>query len=158
MTEVRLDRVFTFGDQLSFLIPHEWIEEDGEPDHYLYHLPNTDSGWLRVSLLTLTHLGTTWRERLLKLLEERAHKEEGDLYEAGENFVVAWEKASEQDEVPIYLYWWAVAHCHDSGLGQEALFSYTILHDRREDPGTRETVSLVAELVANARFAEPKVI
>ena len=35
MTHVRLDRVAIFGDQLSFLIPHEWIEGEGETDHYL---------------------------------------------------------------------------------------------------------------------------
>ena len=39
MTEVRPDRVFTFGDQLSFLIPHDWVEADEEADHYLYHAP-----------------------------------------------------------------------------------------------------------------------
>ncbi len=158
MTEVRLDRVFTFGDQLSFLIPHEWVEGVEETDHYLYHLPNTDSGWLRVSLLTLTAHGTSWRERLIERLSDRARKEGGEFYETTNNIVAKWEKSSEQDGVPIYLYWWAVGHCHDSGVGQEALFSYTILESRRDDPESQDTVSLIDELVADARFTEPRLI
>ena len=43
----RLDQVFPFNQKVSFLIPHEWTEEydDGS---YLYQLPGTESGWLRV--------------------------------------------------------------------------------------------------------------
>ena len=67
MTTTRLDRVLTFGDQLSFLIPYEWVEGEGEPDHYLYHAPNADSGWLRVSLITLKDPGKASREQLYKL-------------------------------------------------------------------------------------------
>lgn len=29
-----LDRVFVFGDKLSFLIPHGWIEQTSDNDHY----------------------------------------------------------------------------------------------------------------------------
>jgi hypothetical protein len=78
VTEVRLDRVFTFGDQLSFLIPHDWVEADEEPDHYLYHAPNADSGWLRVSLITLRDSRTSSRERLQEVLQERAKKSMGN--------------------------------------------------------------------------------
>jgi len=49
----RLDRVRVFGDALTFLIPHEWIEGQSEDDHYLYHLPEAESGWLRVSLISI---------------------------------------------------------------------------------------------------------
>jgi hypothetical protein len=31
----RLDRVSVFGNTLSFLIPHDWIEGQSEDDHYL---------------------------------------------------------------------------------------------------------------------------
>ena len=158
MSETRLDRVFTFGDQLSFLIPHEWIEADEESDAYLYHAPHADSGWLRVSLITVKDLKTSCRDRLLGFLKERARKESGELYESGENIVVAWERPSEQDGVLLYLYWWSVGHCHGSSLAREAMFSYTILRERRDDPDTQSTVSLIAELVANSRFTEPKIV
>ena len=49
----RLDRVSIFGEQLSFLIPHEWEEFDEDGKNYLYHAPNVRSGWLRVSLISI---------------------------------------------------------------------------------------------------------
>jgi hypothetical protein len=156
VNEVQLDRVFTYGDQLSFLIPHEWIEAEEESDHYLYHAPNADSGWFRVSLLTLKS-GNASRERLYKLLAERADKEHGQIYESASNIVVAWEQLSKEDGVAICNYWWAVGHSHSPNLGHEALFSYTILQERRAASETEETLKLLGELVADARFAEPKI-
>jgi hypothetical protein len=64
---------------------------------------------------------------------------------------------SEEDGVPICNYWWAVAHFHSPAFIHEALFSYTILRERSEDPDTREALSLVAKLVAEASFTEPKI-
>lgn len=158
MTTIRLDRVFIFGDQLSFLIPHEWIEEEEEPDYYLYHAPNADSGWFRVSLITLKGTSKASKEQLREILAERAQKEQGHLYESGENIVLAWQQTLEEGEEPITNFWWAVSHSHGPSLAHEALFSYTILRERGEYPETQETLSLIAQLVADARFAEPKVI
>jgi hypothetical protein len=152
VSDNRLDRVSTFGDQLSFLIPHDWVEFEEEQDHYLYHAPDADSGWFRVSLLTLRQ-GDTSRAKLHRLLADRAYKEHGQLYESGENIVAAWEQFSEQNGVPICNYWWAVAYSHSASLGHEALFSYTILRERRTDPRTQQTVDLLANLVSDARFS-----
>jgi hypothetical protein len=154
VTTSRLDRVFTFGHQLSFLIPHEWIEGESEGNNCLYHAPNADSGWLRASLVSLKN---TSREQLRDLLRERAEEHNGELYDSSDNVVVAWKQMSEEDGVLICNYWWAVAHFHSPALTHEALFSYTILRERSEDPDTRETLSLVAKLVAEASFTEPKI-
>ena len=156
MTTIRLDRVFPFNEKLSFLIPHEWTEEF-DTDHYLYQAPNTDSGWLRVSLITLTNAGKCSKERLTELINERAHQEAGELYESGENIVAAWKQLSEEGGFPICNYWWAVAHSFSPNLAREALFSYTILRERSEDAETRKTVSLISKLVADAQFNDPKV-
>jgi hypothetical protein len=150
----RLDRVFTFEDQLSFLIPHEWIEGDDEGSNYLYHAPDTDSGWFRASLLTLKN---TSREKLRELFNEKAMQRCGDLCETGDNLIVAWKQISEQDGISICNYWWAVGHSSGPTLCHEALFSYTILHERLEEPETQEALSLVGKLVADATFAAPKI-
>ncbi len=155
MTAVRLDRVFPFNEKLSFLIPHEWTE-DYETDHYIYQAPNTDSGWLRVSLITMTSPGKCSKEQLRKLLNERAQKEIGEHYESGENVVVTWKQLSEERGSPICNYWWAVGHSFGPNLAREALFSYTILRERAEDTETRETVSLVGRLVVDAQFPHPE--
>lgn len=90
MNDLRLDHVFVFGDQLSFLIAHEWSESDEERDHYLYHLPNADSGWFRVSLMTLRGEEKASRSYLLELLRRRADEEHGTIEESGDNIVGAW--------------------------------------------------------------------
>lgn len=158
MTTIRLDRVSTFGEKLSFLIPHEWVEGSDETDHCLYHAPNTDSGWLRVSLITVTDPSKCSRERLGELLRERAQKEAGELYESGENIVAAWRQLSEESGVPICNYWWAVGHSFGPSLAREALFSYTVLRERSDDAETKGTVSLIGRLVADARFTDPKIV
>jgi hypothetical protein len=154
---IRLDRVFPFNEKLSFLIPHEWTEE-WDKDHYLYQAPNTDSGWLRVSLITLANPGECTKERLKELLTERARKESGELYESGENIVAAWKQLTEENGSPICNYWWAVSHSLGSNLGREALFSYTILRERSEETGTLETVSMIGRLVADTQFPDPKIM
>jgi hypothetical protein len=155
VTTIRLDRVFPFNEKLSFLIPHEWTEEY-DTDHYLYQAPNTDSGWLRVSLVTLTKPGKCSKARLSELINERAQQEAGELYESGDNIVAAWRQLSEEDGSPICNYWWVVAHSFGPNLAREALFSYTILRERSEDTEALETVSLMGRLVADAQFPEPK--
>lgn len=157
MTATRLDRVFPFDEKLSFLIPHEWTEEF-DTDHYLYRAPNTDSGWLRVSLITLMNPGKCSKERLSELLNERAQEEAAEFYESGENIVVAWKQLSEESGSPICNYWWAVGYSFGSNLARKALFSYTILRERSEETTTRETVSLIGRLVADAQFADPKIV
>jgi hypothetical protein len=153
VTTIRLDRVFPFNGKLSFLIPHEWTEEY-DTDHYLYQASNTDSGWLRVSLITLSNPGKCSKERLSELINERAQQEAGELYDSGENIVAAWKQLSEESGSPICNYWWAVAHSFGPNLAREALFSYTILRERSEDAETLEAVSLVGRLVADAQFPD----
>jgi hypothetical protein len=154
VTTIRLDRVLPFNEKLSFLIPHEWTEEY-DTDHYLYQAPNTDSGWLRVSLITLANPGKCSKERVNELMKERAQQEAGELYESGENIVASWKQLSEERGSPICNYWWAVAHSFGPNLTREALFSYTILRERSEDPKVLETVSLIGRLVADAKFPNP---
>jgi hypothetical protein len=71
---VRLDRVFLFGDQLSFLIPHDWREsEEEEDDHYLFHQPGTDSGWLRVTLIKSRSVDRDPSERLKETFSKKSN-------------------------------------------------------------------------------------
>ena len=149
MTIARLDRVSVFGNKLSFLIPHEWIENTDEGgDVYLYHAPGADSGWLRVSLITVK--GSAMKAP--GHLAERAQRERGKFYEIGPNFVVAWNRPSEENGVLIYQYSWAVFRCVEPELSREALFSYTILRDRKDDPENQSTVSILSDLVGNAEL------
>lgn len=149
MTISRLDRVFIFGDKLSFLIPHEWVESTDEGgDAYLYHAPGADSGWLRVSLITVKGSAI----KAPAHLAERAQRESGQLYEIGPNLVVAWGRPSQEDGVPIYQYWWAVFRSVEPELSREALFSYTVLRERKDDPENRSTVSILSDLVGNAEL------
>jgi hypothetical protein len=146
VTTTRLDRIAIFGDQLSFLIPHEWVATEEEGDSYLYHAASADSGRFRASLISIKRGCSSPR---------KAQEEHGHLFEVGNNLVVAWTKESEEGGDPITHFWWAVGHYHGSKLSHEALFSYTVLKERKTATETLETIE-IRGLLGHAEFA-PKV-
>jgi hypothetical protein len=145
----RLDRVWIFGDAVSFLIPHEWVQGESEDDHYLYHLPETESGWLRVSLITVKVLPENLSQRFNNIFEP---KRNATVEEQTGNRVCTWEKDSEEDGVPIHLYYWKVANVVPPDLIREAVFSYTVLSDCTDREETKEMVDLIGQLVSQAEF------
>jgi hypothetical protein len=144
----RLDRVSIFDDKLSFLIPHEWVETF-DSDHYLYYHPEIESGWLRVTLLTVG----AGDEAPAKLLKKMFDTKENVIvdHQTG-NLVSVSDKDSEEDGYRIHLYYWMVGNVVPPNLVREAVFSYTVLLDRVDDVGTKEMVRLVGELVSQADF------
>lgn len=146
----RLDRVWIFGDAISFLIPHEWIEgESGNDNNYLYHFPETESGWLRVSLITVKVLPENLSQRFDNIFGPERHATvEGQTG----NRVCTWEKDSEEDGVPIHLYYWKVANVVPPDLIRKAVFSYTVLSGETDREETKEMVNLIGQLVSQAEF------
>lgn len=150
MREVkRLDEVFTFGDTLSFVIPHEWIEGDAEDEGtYLYHYPNTDSGWLRVSLITLRRS----RDPAERIHEFFRRKENYWVDEETENFVHSYEKDIEQDGDLLHIYYWHVGNFVLPDVVHEAIFSYTILRAQVNDESNRQMISVLSQVLPRSRF------
>ena len=68
------------------------------------------------------------------------------------NLVHAYERDSEQDGVQIHLYYWIVANVVEPNLVREAVFSYTVLHERVNDENTVRIVGLLRQLVSQAYF------
>jgi len=157
---IRLDRVFAFRNQISFLIPHDWVEADASDDFYLYHAPQTESGWLRVSLTTLALTGETPSERLQRLQDKWLEDEGVRVFHEEEtrNLLKKWEKDTVEDGEPIHLFYWSVANKVEPDSVLVALFSYTVLSDRMNELGTIDTVNLVEELVSMTLFSRPHVI
>jgi hypothetical protein len=145
----RLDKVFIFGDKLSFLIPHEWIEETLD-DHYLYRRPGTDPGWLRVSLVTSKAVNEVPSQRLERIF---ASRDNVSVDGRTGNLVCTSEKDSEEKGVPIHLYYWKVANIVLPDLVCEAVFSYTILPEHMDEE--KETVKLLGQLASQAEFFRP---
>ena len=148
----RLDEVSIFDGKLTFLIPHDWVEgeEDDDKDTYLYRLPNTDSGWFRVSLITASA-----NDPLLKLQELfkdapliSRNLSTGSLIEANQKFSVDQATGS-----PLQIYFWKVGNIVRPGLVREAVFSYTILRDQMQEPHVQDTVRLLEQLVSQAKFS-----
>ena len=144
----RLDEVSVFGGKLSFLIPHEWIEDQSEEDTYLYHAPETNSGWLRVSLITIATPTPDDRLRALFVDSAKCYKsrKRGNLVEPSV-------KSSHENGTDIYIYYWKVANVLQPNRVLEAVFSYTILAARRDDSETQEEVELIGSLVSEATFS-----
>ena len=150
--ETSLDEVSVFGGKLSFLIPHDWEETETEQSNvYLYSQPKTDSGWFRVSLNTSTGTAVSDppAERLKRIFEKR---ENVSRDERTGNLVHAYERDSEEDGVQIHLYYWIVANVVEPNLVREAVFSYTVLHERINDEDTVRIVGLLRQLVSQAYF------
>lgn len=145
--QIRLDEVSVFGEKLRFLIPHDWVEGESEADHYLYHLPETKSGWMRVSLITVTT--NTPREYLTKLFSE---KESFFVSDKMGNMVEVSDKRSEEQGTPIHIYYWKVGNAVLPDRVCEAVFSYTILAETMDDQETQKMVELVENLVSEAVF------
>lgn len=150
MREVkRLDEVFTFGDTLSFLIPHEWIEGDDDDDEiYLYHYPDSDSGWLRVSLVTLKGCADP-AERLHDVFRKWPGYW---VEEKTENLVHTFEKDTEQDGNLLHIYYWRVGNFVRPDMVREAIFSYTILRDRVNDKSNLRMISVLSQILPRAKF------
>jgi hypothetical protein len=146
--QIRLDEVGIFGEKLHFLIPHEWVEGEDESDTYLYHAPETDSGWLRVSLITTR---THEPEQQLQCL----FSDSDTIFTSAKqgNVVKQSEKSSVQEGTQIYIYNWQVANVVLPNRIFQAVFSYTILAERREEKETQETVELLGKLVSEAIFS-----
>jgi hypothetical protein len=68
------------------------------------------------------------------------------------NLIHAYERDSEQDGVKIRLYYWVVANVVELNLVREAVFSYTVLHERINDEDTARVVGLLKQLVGQADF------
>jgi len=152
MEENRLDEVTVYGGKLSFLIPHEWEELEGE-DEPLFSYPGADSGWLRVSLITIKAHEETPTQRLKQLFDG---KENVIQDEQTGNWISTRERDTEEAGNKIHLYYWFVANIVEPDLVREAVFSYTVLADRVNDPETKKMVDLIAQVVGLANF-DPKV-
>jgi hypothetical protein len=150
MREVsRLDQVFTFGDTLSFLIPHEWVEgESGHEGTYLYHYLNPDSGWLRVTLLTSKGPGDP-AERVQELLRK---KKDFWVDEKTGNLVNSYEKDIEQDGDLLHIYYWLVGNFVPPDLVHEAVFSYTILREKANDEENKAMINVLSQVLPRADF------
>jgi len=144
----RLDQVFPFNKKLSFLVPHEWIEEykDGT---YTYKEPGAESGWLHVSLITSGALDEPASGYLKNLY---AKKTNVTVDEKTGNFVSFYEKDAEEDGVPVRLYYWLVAKSVTQNKVREAVFSYTVLWTLVDEAQTKRMVRLLAQVVSQAEF------
>jgi hypothetical protein len=104
-----------------------------------------------VSLITAKNSSAKARD----LFAERARQESRNLYQSDRNLIARWERPSQEGGVPIYQYWWAVLHSLGPDLSREALFSYTVLAERRGDAETQDAVSILSDLFCKAGFSDP---
>jgi hypothetical protein len=68
------------------------------------------------------------------------------------NLVHAFERDSEEDGAKIHLYYWIVANVVEPNLVREAVFSYTVLHERINDEDTARMLGLLGRIVSRADF------
>jgi hypothetical protein len=146
-----LDRANIFNNELSFLVPHDWIEEI-EDDNYLYHEPGNDSGWLRVSLVTSDRGVESASDRLNRRLNT---SETVVVEERTGNRILASEKEVEASGDRIHIYYWKVFNVVAPNFVYEEVFSYTVRAGRTNDEDNRKLVKIIGQVVGEAQFSPP---
>ena len=101
-----------------------------------------------MSLITITT--PTPEDRLRALF---ADSENTFISRKHGNLVEPSEKSSHQDGTDIYIYYWKLANVVQPDRVLEAVFSYTILAERRDQSETQEEVELIGSLVSEATFS-----
>lgn len=151
---VRLDQVFTYGNQLSFLIPQDWKEID-EGDCYCYEQPD-QQGWLRVSLFTARGQGKGSKANASESLKNEAKQLGRDYFELGDNLVQRWKEFSEREGISACNCHWTVSRCFPADVNKKALFTFTLPSARLHAPKTKQLIELLSELFSKAEFSEQK--
>jgi hypothetical protein len=109
------------------------------------------SGWFRVSLITQNDVVNP-AARLRELFSQHdnvaANKATGNLIRRSE-------KEAIRDGERLHIYYWFVGGCVPPTKVCEAVFSYTVLADRINNGETQSEVTLLAQLVGEARFNSP---
>ena len=149
---IRLDEVTVFDGKLSFLIPHDWEEQECSADYYIYNSPNAESGWFRVSLITSRSAAekpTEPAERIKRIFNGRDNVRRDQ--QTG-NTVCAFQRDAEEDCVSIRLYYWIVANVVEPDLVRQAVFSYTVFSERTDEEKTKHMVKLLEQTVSRANF------
>jgi uncharacterized protein DUF3805 len=147
---IRLDEVTVFGGKLSFLIPHDWEEQESVADSfYLYSDPNAESGWFRVSLNTSRAVAEKPAESLKRIFDGRDNVRRDE--QTG-NVVCAFQRDTEEECVKLRLYYWLVANVVEPDLVREAVFSYTVLSEQTDAEETKNMLELLERTVSRANF------
>ena len=147
---IRLDEVTVFGGKLSFLIPHDWEEQESVADTFhLYSRPNAESGWFRVSLNTSRPIAEKPAENLNRIFDGRDNVRRDE--QTG-NVVCAFQRDTEEECVKLRLYYWLVANVVEPDLVREAVFSYTVLSEQTDAEETKKMLELLEQTVSRANF------
>jgi hypothetical protein len=149
----RLDRVYTYEDQVSFLIPHEWEEIDDADDHYCYEEPGDEGGigWLRVSLICTKGDGCAQRET--HRLKQDGNAEGRQFWAKGENLVQHWREFSEREGDPLCNHYWSVTRAFPPNEVKKVVFTYTVPSQRIHEIRTQQIISLLSEKLSESAFS-----
>jgi hypothetical protein len=112
------------------------------------HQLDTDSVWLRFSLITSKGSSETPSEQLRNLFTREGNV---SVEKKTGNLIRTREKDSEEDGTRIGQ--WLVANTVLPDPMFEAVFSYTVPLDRIQNNGARKMVTLIGGLVRQAEFS-----
>ena len=145
------DRVSLFNDKISIRIPHDWVEEEDDDDGmYMFHDPDIEVGWYRVSLIK-NETENIFLESDLEDLIASSHKGENELFKAGKMFVAVWhENAKFEDD--MRMFYWEAGAIVNPKLIRSVIFSLAVKKNRIQEKGFAETLSMIQECVFATQF------
>ncbi len=153
------------GGVVTFRIPAHWREKYTDDEGGMFYPLHPGSGILRLTILTVTAPRELQSDSAVDIVQSfvRAMKSDGvegttQVRKDG-NAVFKYEQAGSERGANLEIFYWIVANPLPPRRARVAIFSYTILARRRNQPRVRRDLEMLeAEIEAAVFSPEPGVV
>ena len=137
------------GGVVSFEIPSSWKEEYEPKGGGTFYEDRSDSGTLRLNVLSFSQKDSRSSEDILRMLMAKDHQE---VLSCGFP-VKIYTKVCEENGESLHLYRWDISVPVPPASFNVVCFSYTIVSGQETDPRIKEELRMISHMVRTARFS-----
>jgi hypothetical protein len=142
------------GGIVSFRIPAGWVEEYEEDGGGTFYDEDSDTGTLRLTMLTLHSQTPVTTRTAIEALEAYAEEYEVEIVELGDgNALIHFEEQEEEDGEELTMFYWQIANVVPPDHFRIALFSYTVLTSQIDDEGVQAELEMLHRELRSCRFS-----
>ncbi len=142
------------GGVVKFLIPDYWEEEYDEDGGGTFYAEEEDSGTLRLNVLSLKSQSSFGPNAAVALLQPRATEYDTTVVVLDSNSaLLSYVYEVEEDGEQLAIFCWQIANLISAEHARVALFSYTVLARKREEPEIQEDIAMLNENLRKCVFS-----
>jgi hypothetical protein len=146
----RLKLIEYRGGLATFRVPADWLGEYEDAGGATFYADEPDSGALRLNVLTFEAPSRPSAADLLRAVE--GPRRTAELLPTG-NALATYAEDATEDGVPLQLFYWEVANGVDPSHVRLAVFSYTVLRERRDLPEVAAEIAMLDREIRRTAFA-----